>query len=548
MLYFFTKKYSPARLELFLLLPDKRCVIANSEKASARSSFAKRSWPADLVCIFLLISVCLAIGLPRYRGGIDWADEGFLAYGAVRVMEGQVPNRDFVSLQPPLSFYTVAAAFKLFGTSLASLRLLGLSIYVLIPLLIYAIARNFMNAAFSAVAALPATIFGIPYFGFVPFAVWQGIVVTLAAVTLYIQALATKRYWLAFSAGVLTTFSVFLRHDQAAYAVVSILILLIGLCCAKDAPTSTAELKRVFALWLISGATVAFGFAVFWWREGALPEMFKQLIILPLTVYGKTSSLPFPRFNSQSPLSQNAVTLLYYAPPIVEILAVIWIVRQIARRRFYRREAFLTFLTAWSALFFCQVLTRSDFGHLLLTLPPFFILTAYGISILLAQFRRVIAKISISILTAAAAICFLCLTSAVALPDLRKFNEVLELDRGGVRIDNGRFVSDFVRRVQQYVPPDRSILCLPYLPMFYFLCERRNPTRWNYLWPGDQTLQDHQNLVDQAKNDPPAVIFITAGDKMVSIPPAILAYVHREYRHAGDMGYVAVYLPRSATP
>src|SRR6266446_3688126 len=148
MLYFFTKKYSPARLELFLLLPDKRCVIANSEKASARSSFAKRSWPADPVCILLLISVCLAIGLPRYRVGIDWADEGFLAYGAVRVMEGQVPNRDFVSLQPPLSFYAVAAAFKLFGTSLASLRLLGLSIYVLIPLLIYAIARSFMNAAF----------------------------------------------------------------------------------------------------------------------------------------------------------------------------------------------------------------------------------------------------------------------------------------------------------------------------------------------------------------------------------------------------------------
>ena len=32
----------------------------------------------------------------------------------------RVPNRDFVSLQPPLSFYTVAAAFKLFGTSLVS--------------------------------------------------------------------------------------------------------------------------------------------------------------------------------------------------------------------------------------------------------------------------------------------------------------------------------------------------------------------------------------------------------------------------------------------
>ena len=142
-----------------------------------------------------------------------------------------------------------------------------------------------------------------------------------------------------------------------------------------------------------------------------------------------------------------------------------------------------------------------------------------------------IAKISISILTAAAAICFLCLTSAVALPDLRKFNEVLELDRGGVRIDNGRFVSDFVRRVQQYVPPDRSILCLPYLPMFYFLCERRNPTRWNYLWSGDQTARDYGRLMDEAERDPPAVVLLSERREVATFAPTIIEYVEKRYTH-----------------
>src|SRR5438067_10184640 len=110
----------------------------------------------DALCVVLLISLALAVAYPRWRAGIDWRDEGLLAYGAVRVMEGQVPQRDFVSVQPPLSFYTVAVIFKALGTSLGSLRIFGLSIFLLLPLLIYVAARNVMGPVLSASAAAPA--------------------------------------------------------------------------------------------------------------------------------------------------------------------------------------------------------------------------------------------------------------------------------------------------------------------------------------------------------------------------------------------------------
>src|ERR1700675_3139122 len=90
----------------------------------------------DFICVALLLAFALAIAYPRWRAGIDWRDEGLLAYGSERVMLGEVPHRDFVSLQPPLSFYAVAALFKIGGTSLFTLRLLGLSIFLLLPLLI----------------------------------------------------------------------------------------------------------------------------------------------------------------------------------------------------------------------------------------------------------------------------------------------------------------------------------------------------------------------------------------------------------------------------
>jgi hypothetical protein len=76
-------------------------------------------WIGDLLCMALLISFALAIACPRWRAGIDWRDEGLLAYGAVRAMQGEIPHRDFVSLQPPLSYYTAAGLFKLCGAPIA---------------------------------------------------------------------------------------------------------------------------------------------------------------------------------------------------------------------------------------------------------------------------------------------------------------------------------------------------------------------------------------------------------------------------------------------
>src|SRR5207253_1157719 len=73
-------------------------------------------WVGDSICIAVLIGLCFFFGLPRYKSNLDLSDEGLLAYGAVRVTQGQVPNRDFVSLHGPLSFYTASAVFKIFGT------------------------------------------------------------------------------------------------------------------------------------------------------------------------------------------------------------------------------------------------------------------------------------------------------------------------------------------------------------------------------------------------------------------------------------------------
>jgi len=481
-------------------------------------------------------------------------DEGLLAYGAERVMEGQLPNRDFVSPQPPLSYYSAAFFFKLFGTSLASLRILGVSIYISIALLIYGITRNFNGPIWSLAAALPATILGVPFFNFVPFAVWQGITATLASVLLFLRAGVRQQSYLAFGAGVLNAISILLRHDQGLYLTLSILAFAIAL---KFTPESRASLPKPgrLLLWWGSGLlTVAIPLGIFWWVKRAWGKMFSQLVVFPLSTYAKTSSRSYPHWNTHVAFSENAVTLLFYISPVLQAAILIWLLVRVIRRQYRLPEAVMTFLLVWAALFYLQGATRSDWHHLLITLPPLFILVSCACRFFVeklddlssqwsvARWPAKITKGTPRALAGAVLIWFLWAVTPACLPDLTN-KTALPIPRGQVRIEGGERMANFIQLVQKAAAPDRSILSLPYYPILYFLSERRNPTQWNYLWPGDQTTEDHKALIEQAKKDPPALIVIVKEKEMRFYAPLILDYVHNNYRLAGDSGELAVYLP-----
>lgn len=179
----------------------------------------------------------------------------------------------------------------------------------------------------------------------------------------------------------------------------------------------------------------------------------------------------------------------------------------------------------------------------MITLPPFFLLTAFGWSIVrqkIANHCKV--NITLSGVLAGLIVLLLWLLHSFAFPDVTRATEQLALDRGGVRIEQAHVVADFVQRLQATVALDRSILALPYQPMFYFLCERRNPTRWNYLWPGDQTTQDHERLIEEAERDPPAVVLLAQQREVAEFAPTIIEYLRAHYLWTADVGDIGIYV------
>jgi len=76
---------------------------------------------AITVAIFLMAFVAHVASLPRTIDNVY--DEGLIVFGAQRVLEGDIPYRDFWTLYAPGQFYAVAGLFKLFGSSVLVERL-----------------------------------------------------------------------------------------------------------------------------------------------------------------------------------------------------------------------------------------------------------------------------------------------------------------------------------------------------------------------------------------------------------------------------------------
>lgn len=523
-----------------------------------------KRYAGDIICCLLLLLFCLAIGAPRYDKGLDLRDEGFLAYGAVRVLAGQIPNRDFVSYQPPLSFYSLAAMFRIFGVSILTLRTLGLFIYIAIVLLVYLLSRRMAGKAVAFCAALPAAYLGMPFFHFVPFAVWQGMFFSLLSALLVITAMQTGNYWLSFAGGLATALAMISRQDQGIYLSAAVLIYAMAVRFARPDPGIKPRLLRFLCYWGAGALALIVPLGIFWLASGAVPFMIRQLIVFPVTDYARTSSIPMPRFVKGAQITSNVITGLFYLPPLIFAVTALALLIKAIRRRFLLEHAHATFILAFSIFFYCQVLTRSDLYHLLITLDPFFVLCAWWLNKASYAVRGIvpgsgqgqaknmrtvfISTALILALTAGAGFWFFSLTKETFIGPRQQKVEPLSIARGGVQLNPEYALSlkSIITEIEILAKPDQSILCLPYQPMYYFLSQRNNPTRWNYIWPGDETPEDYRTLIEEVRHNPPAVVLISGKSGMGSYAASVLEYVEKHYDTLSYNPGLTVYIRRRA--
>ena len=461
------------------------------------------------IALIAIAVVYLQPGLSRW---LNIYDEGLMAYGAVRVMDGQAPYRDFWGMYSPGQFYVLALLLKLFGPSIMVERLWDVAVRAVLACVIFFLAARLSSWK----AALPVwlvSLIWLEYFGFFGYPIFTGLLFVMlscwgmahrgtasggTASSLWGLVRAQVAVPLLVAGG-FAGVAAWFRHDLAMYVVAAELLVLFGYGMAESSGEGTL-VRRVGAAmrglvpYLVALVVAVAPVALLLLATAPLGELVNQLLVFPLTVFPRMRDLPYP-----PPALAN---LPYYLPFVVyAVTAVLAVLAVRHARKEQTPDRAALGARAWAAgavilfgLFgFNQANIRSDLIHI----PQFFLPAIVLMAPLMAGFKPVLKEYNYAVAAPTAAVLLL-----LAIPAVGAYVENYpkqpparhSIARAqGVPVDTNQLRA--IQFIQQSTTPTETIYSAVARHdkifindvMFYFLAERHSATRYHELHPGQAT-------------------------------------------------------------
>ncbi len=148
---------------------------------------------------------------------INFHDEGFPVYAALRILAGDVPYRDFWTIHTPGQWYTLAGLFMVFGPSLLAVRIWDALVRVLFLFTLYAIASRLTSPRLALIPGLVILVYlgATPFYAYMMFPAL--LLSALSGLGLLFHAEAPRARWLAVG-GLCAGLAALYRHDVGFYA------------------------------------------------------------------------------------------------------------------------------------------------------------------------------------------------------------------------------------------------------------------------------------------------------------------------------------------
>ena len=189
------------------------------------------------------------------RGWVE-TDEGTLGQSAERVLEGQLPHRDFDDYTGGLTFLH-ALAFKAFGINSASMRIVLFIFFVAWVPAVYYVASRFSSAHAAGAITLLAVAWSVPnYPG--PMPSWYNLFFATAGAAALLRYIEKGTRWWLFLAGLCAGLSV-LAKIAAAYFIAAALLFFVF----REQSISDEQNREALGRARLYGTTVALGLAAF---------------------------------------------------------------------------------------------------------------------------------------------------------------------------------------------------------------------------------------------------------------------------------------------
>jgi hypothetical protein len=431
-------------------------------------------------------------------------DEGIYLAGALRVLHGQAPYRDFFVLTGPGSFWIEAGILGLLGTTLQNARLALVLDLALLSATVYWLSVCLCGRKFAlAVTALFFALETRPLFRLYVNHRWDSGALGLLAVTFVFAGTEYPRFRTFLLAGIAVAVAAWITPSLLVVgAFLALWVLFIS------------DLRRYCIPYLIGIASVSVLAGGILALQGALVPMFRDLL-WTTNHYPAANCVPYGygaiaagglramfAGATASAFVARATGLVAVLVPVVLPVAVyaIWMVRRLRRPQIDRQEKLAILLMLASFGFVISTYPRWSADQLLFIAPIFYVLAAYLLSRILTG--RVVRAFAGGLALALA-------VAALSYSVLQVMSEpVIETHVGAVRAaPAGRSI---IRLATARITPGDTLFVYPYLPMLYFLTGARNPTRYSFLQPGMMQAADYEKTLADLRGHPPKWVFYFA--------------------------------------
>ena len=495
-------------------------------------------------------------------------DEGTLVHVADRLASGEVLYRDIATGVMPGSYYFHALLFLVFGRSLLVGRLLMILLFALASAGVFLLARGVTSRTTALAAAVSFSALSVHHWrfpGYSPQAICL-VFLTLAAARAFLDT--RRRKWL-FLAGLGLGATLLVKQNYGAFASLGVAF---GL--AAGAPDIRRGLRDVTTAAVVAALPIALTAGLFA-TEGAAADFWYFTVGVPLQIPSTVFTRPWPTLWGE-PDARLLRDIVYYLP--FEELALelrewlqthVWVSMAIVRVTYYLPPLFLLAVgfawlrkrTRWarssdrrpgegrelatgalylgtSVFLILGVFPRVDTHHLFMVLAPSFVLGAWLVGPKPRPFIRRGAT-----LLASALLTLSVLSQIAAIADVYP-EQVRDafLDHPRARIwAERRQVPEIQRKIEQIeerVPEGEPIFVAPAAPMYYFLANRPNPTRYPLILPG---ALDEEAVVRTLELSPVRYALISdiafESFPFQYVAPRVWDYLRHHFRPADGAGW-----------
>ena len=241
------------------------------------------------IIVFAASSLCLA-------PGVFWGlPDGVAVEGALRVLDGEIPYRDFWTMYAPGQFYAVAGLFWIFGQEII-VQAVGVVLIIAASAAVFYLLLRRIGSPQPLALVLVVIFIGMfwktgPELKSYPPALLLLLLAMDRVVSYFYGHGEAQLYW----AGLLTGLAALFKHDVAAYVATAVVVslFLAWFRAGKQRPSSwIAPMGAVLRFGTCASLVVLLVVAWIAWSAGT--DAWQDLVVFPATIFSKVRYQGYP--------------------------------------------------------------------------------------------------------------------------------------------------------------------------------------------------------------------------------------------------------------